>query len=184
MEIRILVRRRWDDFMAPRPVSNPGLNTMAQPTPQRRSIALAYVLWMASLLGVCGLQRFYARKPFSGTLWLFTLGFCGIGQFIDLFLIPDMVEKANQPGLLQEAMVMADRSAPPPIERQLLQLARQAGGQGFTINDAILAVELPSPGTGRSIGSDAIRAEIEKLLIADLLDVGNDERGRVVYREP
>jgi TM2 domain-containing membrane protein YozV len=152
---------------------------MAQPTQERRSIALAYVLWMASLLGVCGLQRFYARKPFSGTLWLFTLGFCGIGQFIDLFLIPDLVEQANQPLLLQQALAMADRSGAPPIERQLLQLARQAGGQGFTINDAILAVELPS-GTG----SDAIRAEIEKLLIADLLDVGNDERGRVVYREP
>jgi len=137
-------------------------------------------LLIRSLLGVCGLQRFYARKPISGTLWLFTLGFCGIGQFIDLFLIPGMVEQANQPMLLQEALAKADRSAPPPIERQLLQLARQAGGQGFTINDAILAVELPSPGTS----SDAIRVEIEKLLIADLLDVGNDERGRVVYREP
>jgi len=89
------------------------------------------------------------------------------------------VEQANQALLLQQALAMADRSIPPPIERQLLLLARQAGAQGFTINDAILAVELPS-GTA----SGAIRSEIERLMIADLLDVGNDESGRVVYREP
>ena len=158
---------------------------MPKPTPERRRVAIAYLLWALSIAGVCGLQRFYARKPFSGTLWLFTLGFCGIGQFIDLFLIPDLVEQANQPLLLQQALATADRSNPPPIERQLLLLARQAGGQGFTINDAILAVELPTgSGSGTGTGSDAIRAEIEKLLIADLLHVGNDERGRVVYREP
>jgi hypothetical protein len=29
-----------------------------------------------------------------------------------------------------------------------------------------------------------VRQEIERLLHANLLDVGNDERGRVVYREP
>jgi hypothetical protein len=29
-----------------------------------------------------------------------------------------------------------------------------------------------------------VRGEIERLLGEHLLDVGNDERGRVVYREP
>jgi hypothetical protein len=29
-----------------------------------------------------------------------------------------------------------------------------------------------------------VRAEIERLLQVELLDVGNDERGRVIYREP
>jgi hypothetical protein len=32
--------------------------------------------------------------------------------------------------------------------------------------------------------SREVRQEIERLLHANLLDVGNDERGRVVYREP
>jgi len=152
---------------------------MPKPLPERRRVAIAYLLWALSITGVCGIQRFYARKPLSGTIWLLTMGWCGIGQLIDLFLIPDMVEKANQPLLLQEALALADRSRPPSIERQLLLLARQVGHQGFTINDAILVVELPS---GSSSGT--VRSEIERLMIADLLDVGNDERGRVVYREP
>jgi hypothetical protein len=29
-----------------------------------------------------------------------------------------------------------------------------------------------------------VRSEIERLLTEHLLDVGNDDRGRVVYREP
>jgi hypothetical protein len=32
--------------------------------------------------------------------------------------------------------------------------------------------------------SHGLNREIDKLLGAQLLDVGNDERGRVVYREP
>jgi TM2 domain-containing membrane protein YozV len=152
---------------------------MAEPTPERRSIAVGYLFWMGSLVGVCGLQRFYARKPLSGTLWLLTLGWCGIGQLIDLFLIPNLVDQANLPFLLRQANAAADLTALTPIERQLLTLAREAGERGFTINDAILKVELP-----RNENSEAIRAEIERLLLADLLDVGNDERGRVVYREP
>jgi hypothetical protein len=42
-------------------------------------------------------------------------------------------------------------------------------------------VELELP---RSIDSATVSAEIERLLLAQLLDVGNDPRGRVVYREP
>jgi hypothetical protein len=42
-------------------------------------------------------------------------------------------------------------------------------------------VELDLPS---SIGSAEVSAEIVRLLHAELLDVGNDQRGRVVYREP
>ncbi|MCT0199465.1 NINE protein [Synechococcus sp. CS-1325] len=152
---------------------------MLKPLPERRRVSIGYLLWALSIFGVCGIQRFYARKPFSGTLWLLTLGLCGIGQLIDLFLIPHLVEHANQPLLLQQALAEAGRHAPPSIERQLLLLARQAGRAGFTINDAMLAVELPS---GSS--TEQMRTEIERLMLDDLLDVGNDEHGRVVYREP
>lgn len=153
----------------------------APPLPQRRSVALAYVLWLASLFLICGLQRFYARKPLSGALWLFTFGLCGIGQLVDLFLIPELVEQANQPLLLQEALEAAEaaQERQPPLDRQLLALARRSGPEGFTYNDALLECELP-PGTPR----EAVRHEIERLLHDDLLHVGNDERGRVVYREP
>jgi len=54
----------------------------------RHSIAVAYVLWCACLFGLCGIHRFYLGKPLSGILWLFTFGLFGVGQLLDLLLIP------------------------------------------------------------------------------------------------
>jgi TM2 domain-containing membrane protein YozV len=147
--------------------------------PERRSLVRAYLLWALGLVGVCGVHRIYNRKPLSGALWLLTGGLCFIGQVVDLFYIERMVQEANQPLLLEEALAAADTKALPPIERQLLALARRSGTKGFTLNDALLELQLP-----HSAGSGAVSAEIQRLLHADLLDVGNDERGRVIYREP
>lgn len=153
-----------------------GLGPLKQ---ERRSLALTYLLWCLGLLGVCGLQRFYNRKPVSGLLWLFSFGLCGLGQLVDLLLIPSLVEQANQPLLLAQALSQLEERDGPTLERQLLLLARRAGPQGFTINDALVELDLPG-----SISSADVSAEIERLLHAELLDVGNDPRGRVVYREP
>jgi len=146
---------------------------------ERRTIAVSYLLWCISLLGVCGLQRFYNRRPVSGTIWLLTFGLCYVGQFLDLLLIPNLVQQANQPLVLQDALSAAESASLPPLERQLLQLARRSGRHGFTINDALLELQLP-----RDADSQVVSAEIERLLHSQLLDVGNDERGRVIYREP
>jgi len=147
---------------------------------------VAYLLWALGFFGVPlgfpglhGIHRFYCRKPFSGSLWLISFGLLGIGQLVDLFFIPRLVEEANQPLLLQEALATTEARATPSLEVQLLQLARRSGSGGFTLNDAVLALQLP-PGSG----SEQLRSEIERLLHSDLLDVGNDERGRVIYREP
>jgi TM2 domain-containing membrane protein YozV len=56
----------------------------------------AYLLWLLGLIGICGIHRFYVGKPISGLIWFFTAGLLFIGQFIDLFLIPGMVEDANR----------------------------------------------------------------------------------------
>ncbi len=177
--------------MAARPTPGPVQSAVQRPAPavpegaglnrsaERRSVALSYLLWCTCLVGLCGLPRFYNRKPLSGTLWLLTFGLCGIGQLLDLVLLPDMVRQANQSLLLEEALAGRDTAAYPPIERQLLQLARRTGKGGFTLNDALLELQLPP-----QANSSVVSAEIERLLLNHLLDVGNDERGRVVYREP
>jgi hypothetical protein len=56
---------------------------------------------------------------------------------------------------------------------------RPRGRDGFSLNDALIELELPA-----GAGSAQVRGEIDRLLGEHLLDVGNDERGRVVYREP
>lgn len=60
-----------------------------------RSIGTSYLLWFACLLGICGIHRFYNGKWITGLIWFFTLGLLGIGQVIDLILIPGMVRSAN-----------------------------------------------------------------------------------------
>jgi len=141
-------------------------------------VGLTYLFWAMGLFGLNGIHRFYCRKPVSGGIWLMSLGLVGIGQMVDLFLIPGMVEEANRP-LLQLGLATADSVALPSLERQLLRLARASGSNGFSLNDALIELELPA-----GAGSAAVRSEIDRLLLEHLLDVGNDERGRVVYREP
>jgi hypothetical protein len=138
-------------------------------------VALSYGLWCLSLIGICGIHRVYNRKPLTGLLWLLTFGLCGLGQLVDLLLIPGLVEGANRPLSLEPSLA----ASATPIDRQLLRLARASGEKGFTINDALLELDLPP-----HLDSTGLYQEIEKLLVAHLLDVGNDERGRVVYREP
>lgn len=60
-----------------------------------RSTPAAYLLWLFGFFGLCGIHRFYAGKYITGVLWLVTLGLFGVGQLIDLFLMPGIVESAN-----------------------------------------------------------------------------------------
>ena len=56
---------------------------------------IAYLLWFLCVLGVCGAHRFYVGEIGWGVVYLLTFGFCGIGQFIDLFTIPGMIRRRN-----------------------------------------------------------------------------------------
>jgi len=57
------------------------------------SKAVGYLLW---IFGFMGAHRFYYGKPWTGTLYFFTLGLFFIGWIIDLFLIPSMDDRADQ----------------------------------------------------------------------------------------
>ena len=60
-----------------------------------KSSGIAYLLCCLGFAGIGGIHRFYLGKYFTGTLYLFTFGFLGVGTFIDLFRIPGMVEHEN-----------------------------------------------------------------------------------------
>ncbi|MEO0376391.1 MAG: TM2 domain-containing protein [Cyanobacteria bacterium P01_A01_bin.17] len=63
----------------------------------------AYLFWLAFFFGLGGIQRFYLGKPISGILYLCTWGFFGVGQLLDIALIPGMVDekKHKMPGTIQ-----------------------------------------------------------------------------------
>lgn len=71
-----------------------GATLSTRPIPQLHTNT-AYIFWLLCALGICGGHRFYSGRVFSGLIYLFTFGFLGIGQLIDLALIPGMVEKRN-----------------------------------------------------------------------------------------
>ncbi|MFN4279770.1 TM2 domain-containing protein [Thermosynechococcus sp.] len=103
------------------------------------NVGIAYLLWCAGLVGFCGLQRFYVSQPITGLLYLITFGFCGIGQFIDLFLIPSLVEQRNTylerryltnlqiRYLAAQEEAELNSSSTTPMQR-LLQAAKEQGG--------------------------------------------------------
>ncbi len=77
------------------PHYGPPPQTYVVPQTNRRSILVAYVLWF--FFGLLGVHRFYAGDTTGGIVWLLTGGLCGVGALIDLFLIPGLIARANQP---------------------------------------------------------------------------------------
>lgn len=54
----------------------------------------AYLLWFP--LGLLGFHHFYLKRPVWGLLYVFTLGFLGVGWLIDVFRMRKLVEKCNE----------------------------------------------------------------------------------------
>lgn len=156
------------------------------------SVGTAYVLWLGMLLGVSGLHRLYNGKIVSGLLWMFTLGLFGFGQFIDLFLIPGMVEDHNlklrvRRGLLVPAneptqpvieRVVVREAAPAPevtaqkLTIQLLKAAAARGGR-LTVTQGVLATEA---------GFAEVETALKELVRSGYVDVCNDpDSGVVTY---
>ncbi|WP_017324673.1 NINE protein [Synechococcus sp. PCC 7336] len=116
----------------------------------QKGVGTAYGLWCLSFFGLCGIHRIYAGKYVTGIVWLLTLGLFGLGQFIDLFLIPDMVNDFNlrQRGLyasLQPSNLQPPAPKPVPLKgealmRRILQLAAKRQGV-LTVTEAIAALE-------------------------------------------
>jgi hypothetical protein len=90
----------------------------------------SYLFWLGWFFGLGGLHRLHNKKTFTGLLWLCTWGLLGVGQFLDLILIPSMVEEHNQDvrkrlglpqaGVLTTQAVIATTVYQPPTRDQLM----------------------------------------------------------------
>ncbi len=120
------------------------------PPAEPKSVGTAYLLWALGIFGICGVHRLYLGKIGTGVLWLLTFGLLGIGQFIDLFLIPGMVDDHNfklavLQGIRPSPAPAKGVSAPPqPLKgqalmREILRLAQRRQGI-LTLSE--IAIEL------------------------------------------
>ncbi len=74
------------------------------------SVRMAYILWLPSLFGVCGLHRFYLGKFGTGLLYFLTGGLFGLGTLYDAFTLPDQVREARLKYRYQAALDAGDRA--------------------------------------------------------------------------
>ncbi len=167
----------------------------------------AYLLWCACLFGACGLHRFYAGDVVVGVIYFFTFGLFGIGQLIDLFRIPEIVERANRRGgYLDPPQVVIQLGAgqsisvggrqistttaaptqlpvPPkkkrdPEQEMMVSLLEAAKERGGQIT-----VTEGVMVTGKGFAD--VEAVLDKMLKSGYVDIGNDdETGVMVYRFP
>jgi TM2 domain-containing membrane protein YozV len=113
-------------------------------------VGTSYLLWIGCLLQLHGLHRFYNKKYGTGLLWLCTFGLFGIGQFVDLFLMPNMVNEHNLKEqarlgvsphgvpLTQPAIALVETA--PTRDHLTLKLIKAASARGgkLTVTQAVL----------------------------------------------
>lgn len=91
----------------------------------------AYLLMLPSLIGVCGIQRFYLGKYGTGVLWLVTFGLFGIGTLIDLFTLGEQVAQKNSQAQIRDltSLTMAQASVQQQYPQQSYPYDPQAHHQ-------------------------------------------------------
>jgi TM2 domain-containing membrane protein YozV len=156
---------------------------------------LSYLLWCGCFFGFCGLHRIYNRKIISGIFWFCTLGIFGIGQVIDLVLIPGMVDEYNYKvrrklGLSEQGVPLNYNVNPTLVDSQhspknppkklsedeimvtLAKVAAKKGGR-LSLNEAVVET---------SLTFEQVEKAINIMLIKGYAIVDNDPKtGAVIY---
>ena len=166
------------------------------------SKGMAFVLWMGCVLGFAGIHRFYLGRPWTGVLWLFTFGLFGVGQLVDLFRLPAIVDeenaKANQLRAPPRALALPSGAGKgvltpsvelPPGKRPARRVT--AGGDDAADLEVLLTREAMKrrgtlsvtqavAATGRPFRE--IEATLDGMLRAGYVGIDNDpDTGAVVY---
>ncbi|NJN20761.1 MAG: TM2 domain-containing protein [Leptolyngbya sp. RL_3_1] len=153
---------------------------------EQNRLVIAYFLWLAGFFGFSGLHRLYNGKIVSGLFWFCTLGVFGIGQFVDVFLVPGMTEEHQLKLRLKQgfgpygvpssqATAAATLTAPSAEEKRisLLTAASQHQGQ-LSVTQAVMAT-----GMGFEESETLLKDMVKKGYVA--VD-NHPETGVVVYR--
>ncbi len=161
-----------------------------------RKTKVAYILWCTCFVGLAGVHRLYSGKYLSGLVWLFTLGFLGIGQLIDLVLIPGMIEEknltdkwldsrhTNRVGINPEVVIETANEIRPTFRepttkveisdiQTIFQLAKDNHGK-VSLVDCVIATGKPA---------SELRKALEYLCLEGFLIVDNHpEQGSLIYK--
>ena len=148
----------------------------------------AYILWALGAMGLCGLQRFYVGKIGTGFLYLFTFGLCGIGQIVDAFLIPGMVNAHNAELALEgvdpvmlgrggAVALLGGRRIPRTTEEFQVALVQAAGKNGGKLTTSEAVAE-----TGR--GFKDVKQQLDDMVVNGYIEMDSDDQGNEYYHFP
>jgi TM2 domain-containing membrane protein YozV len=149
-------------------------------------LLVSYILSGAFFfVGLGGLHRLYNGKIGTGLLWLFTFGMFGIGQCVDLLLIPNMVNDYEEnlrvkaglsplgvPVNQQAIATQVYRPTGNKLMMELLKAAEKKGGS-LTVTQGV---------TATGAGFAEVEAILKEMLKSDYVRIGNDPiTGAVTY---
>jgi TM2 domain-containing membrane protein YozV len=149
-------------------------------------IFISYMLNVVGFFGcLSGLHRLYNGKTGTGLLWLFTFGLLGVGQFVDLFLISNMVEEHDQKLRLKAGLsplgvpltqaAVASQVYQPNGNQLMVKLLEAAESRGGT-----LTVTQGVKATGA--GFTEVEAILKEMLKSGYVKIDNDPvSGAVTY---
>lgn len=156
------------------------------------SVRMAYLLWLPSLFGVCGLHRFYLGKFGTGLLYFFTGGLFGLGTLYDAFTLPDQVREARLKYRYQQAL---DAEGEAFMRRLGLDSGggrpsgNRSSGKTETVEHVILRTAQKNHGIATpaeialegNVSADDAKEQLEKLVDKGFAEVRVRRSGTLVY---
>ncbi len=157
------------------------------------SVRMAYLLWLPSLFGVCGLHRFYLGKFGTGLLYFMTGGLFGLGTLYDAFTLPDQVREMRLKYRYQAALDAEDQAFFRRIGLDLGEGSDRRSGSGDqrkeSVEHVILRIAKKNRGLATpaevalegGVSADDAKEHLEQLVNKGFAEVRVRKTGTLVY---